>query len=360
MARWKLPSENIVYADVDGNIGWVAAGLMPRRRWSGLLPVPGDGRFEWLGFLPTAELPQAFNPPSGLIVTANDNILPPGYPNALSYEFAPPFRAQRIKEVLGRADRLTVEDCAALQGDDLSLLARRLVPVLLAAARQRGQGDDPDVRALAGWDFHMRPEGAAPLLFETWLTAVGKRVYGERMKAHGVAYSAAPHYDSVVLLRLLTAPDAEFGTPPGKGRDTAVLQALDDARAEVRSRLGPDRARWSWGALHQMHFRHPLATAFDLPPIPRGGDGNTVNATGGAGYEQQFGASYREVLDLGDWDRSLAVNVPGQSGQPGSPYYDDLLPLWAEGHYFPLLYSRERVEKETAHLLRLTPRGGVL
>jgi penicillin amidase len=359
MARWKLPSENIVYADIDGNIGWVAAGLMPLRHWSGLLPVPGDGRFEWQGFLPATELPQAFNPPSGLIVTANNNILPPGYPHALSYEFAPPFRAERIEEVLGRADRLTVEDCAALQGDDLSLLARRLVPVLLAAAREGGQGDDPDVRTLAGWDFHMRSEDAAPLLFETWLWAVGKRVYGERMKAHGVAYSVAPHYDPTVLIRLLTAPDGDFGTPPTtpeKGRDTVVLQALDDARAEVRSKLGPDRARWSWGALHHIQFHHPLATAFDLAPVVRGGDGDTVNATGGAGYEQQYGASYREVLDLGDWDRSLAVNVPGQSGQPGSPYYDDLLPLWAAGRYFPLLYSRERVEKETAHLLRLTPR----
>jgi penicillin amidase len=350
MARWKLPSENVVYADVDGNIGWMAAGLMPVRRWSGLLPVPGDGRFEWQGFLPAAELPRAFNPPAGLIVTANDNILPPNYPHALSYEFAPPFRSRRIREVLSRGDRLTVADSAALQGDDLSLLARRLVPVLLAAARAKGEGEDPDVQALAGWDFHMRPEGAAPLLFEAWLAAVAKRVYGERMAGttpgHGIAYSEAPHYDPEVLIQLLTAS----GAPP-----TAVLGALDDARAEVRSRLGPDRARWSWGALHQARFRHPLAAAFDLPPVARGGDGNTVNATGGAGYEQQFGASYREVLDLADWDRSLAVNVPGQSGQPGSPYYGDLLPLWAAGRYFPLLYSRSRVEQETAHLLRLTP-----
>lgn len=345
LARWKLPSENIVYADVDGNIGWVAAGLMPIRSWSGLLPVPGDGRFEWQGFLPLSELPQAENPPSGLLVTANDNILPPGYKHALSYEFAPPIRSARIREVLSRGDRLTVEDSAALQGDDLSLVARRLVPLLVAAARGEGQGEDPDVQALAAWDYHMRPQGVAPLLFETWLAAVGKRVYGERLAGAGLSSSQAPRFDPVVLAKLLAAP----------GEKGALFAALDDARAEIRQHLGTDRARWSWGALHQAHFRHPLAAAFDLPPVPRGGDGNTVNATGGTGYEQQFGASYREVLDLADWDRSLAVNVPGQSGQPGSPYYGDLLPLWAEGHYFPLLYSRARVVKETAHLLRLTP-----
>jgi penicillin G amidase len=355
MARWKLPSENIVYADVDGNIGWVAAGLMPLRSWSGLLPVPGDGRFEWRGFLPPAELPQAWNPASGLIVTANDNILPPGYPHALSYEFAPPFRAQRIREVLSRADRLTVADCAALQGDDLSLLARALVPVLLAAARSAGEGADPDVQALAAWDFRLRPQGLAPLLFETWLAAVGKRVYEEQLAGSGVAYSQAQRFDPRVLLHLLAPPSAGVDLAQAGARDRTVLAALADARAEVRSRLGPDRSLWTWGALHEVRFRHPLAAAFDLAPVGRGGDGDTVNATGGAGWEQQFGASYREVLDLADWDRSLAVNVPGQSGQPGSPHYADLLPLWAEGRYFPLLYSRARVEAETAHLLRLVP-----
>jgi penicillin G amidase len=366
-ARWKLPSENLVYADVDGNIGWVAAGLMPRRSWSGLLPVPGDGRFEWQGFLPFADLPHLYNPPAGVIVTANDDIRPPLYPHALSYEFAPPYRARRIREVLARADRLTAEDCAALQLDDLALPARRLVPLLVAAARAAGQGGDPDLQALAAWDFHLRPDALAPLLYEAWLQALGRRVYEPRMAAHGLAWKDNPRADPQVLERLLTAPpphdpgfgDAPanpgFGDPPAKGRDAALLAAWDDARAEIRARLGTDRARWSWGALHQARFRHPLHAAFDLPPVGRGGDANTVNATGGAGFEQQFGASYREVLDLADWDRSLAVNVPGQSGQPGSPHYGDLLPLWAEGRTFPLLYAPERVERETAHLLRLTP-----
>src|SRR5262249_11432944 len=159
--------------------------------------------------------------------------LPPGYPHALSYEFAPPLRARRIREVLARADRLTVEDCTALQGDDLSLPARRLVPLLVAAARAKGDAAAPDGAALAAWEFPRRAHAAAPLLFEAWLAALGKRVYGERMAAHGLAYAQALGSDPEVLARLLEAPDGGVGSggnPPREGRDAVVLAAFDDAR----------------------------------------------------------------------------------------------------------------------------------
>jgi penicillin amidase len=158
-----------------------------------------------------------------------------------------------------------------------------------------------------------------------------------------------------VLVEVVTHPDARLGRAPAAARDSLALRALTDAVGELSRSYGPDPDRWSWGAVHQAGFRHPLAAAFDLPPVPRGGDGNTVNATGGAGYSQTHGASYRIVVDFADFDNSTATSVPGQSAQPGSEYYGNLLPLWAEGKYFPLVYSRPAVERETAHLLWLRP-----
>src|SRR5205823_5685093 len=178
----------------------------------------------------------------------------------------------------------------------------------------------------------------APLLYEAWLGAVGTRL--ARTRTGGAADFVLP---IPTLVRVITAPDGAFGRDPEAARDSLVLAALDDALAEISTQLGADRSRWSWGALHRAVFRHPVAAAFDLPGVPRGGDGNTVNATGSGGdYEQRYGASYREILDCADWDRSVATSVPGQSGQPGSPHYGDLLAGWAEGRYFPLVFSRAR------------------
>ncbi|HKW40269.1 MAG TPA: penicillin acylase family protein [Gemmatimonadales bacterium] len=340
-ARWKLPTENLVYADVDGNIGWIAAGLMPVRSWSGLLPVPGDGRFEWQGFLSVDELPRAYNPPGGMIVTANNNILPPGYLHPLSYEWAPPYRAQRITEVLRGSTAITVADLERLQHDEYSIPASELVPRLLVAARKVSTPPHgADLEPLRSWNNVMARDQIAPLLYEVWL---------DELKRHVLRTRADSQVGSVPL------PLPRLIQLAAAAADTLILAAWDDAVSDVERRLGPDRSRWRWGAVHQAGFRHPIAAAFDLPPVPRGGDANTVNATGGPDYLQQYGASYREILDFADWDNSVATSVPGQSGQPGSPYYGDLVPFWSEGGYFPLVFSRARVERETAHLLLLTP-----
>jgi penicillin amidase len=134
-----------------------------------------------------------------------------------------------------------------------------------------------------------------------------------------------------------------------------MLVAMDTAMARLRARLGADSTAWRWGALHTAAFPHKVAAAFDLGPVTRGGDGSTVNSTSGPDYRQSSGASYREILDVADWDRSVATSVPGQSGQPESDFYGNLLPLWARGEYFPLLYSRAAVERNTRHVLWLKP-----
>jgi penicillin amidase len=344
--RWKLPTENLIYADVDGNIGWVGAGLMPIRSWTGMLPVPGDGRFEWNGFLPFGDLPRSFNPPGGVIATANHNILPPGYTKPLSYEWAEPSRYQRVMEVLGSRQGWTRQDFERLQHDELSRPARELVPLLLAAGDRRGAAG-PAWDLMRRWDFVMRKDAGAPLLFAAWLDSLSARVFEAETRPHTARLRkvGVTGLDLPVLMTLVRQPGAE----------AHLVESFEAARRVVSERFGDDLSRWRWGDVHLASFRHPVARAFDLPDARRGGHHTTVNLTAGANLRQSHGASFREILDFADWDNSVATSVPGQSGQPGSPFYGNLLPLWERGEYFPLVYSRAAVERNTAHVLWLRP-----
>lgn len=353
--RWRLPTENLIYADTAGNIGWVASGLMPIRSWSGLLPVPGDGRYEWQGFLDVKDLPQKYNPDSGIIVTANNNILPPGYARPLNYEWAAPWRANRIRSVLDSGSKFTVQDFQRLQHDEFSAAAAGLVPVLLAATERAGWGARQDVAMLKGWDFVMRSEQGAPAIYEAWVHAVQRRLLA-MLVPPDLVKAAGSISEVETLADLIRKPGPDFGRRAEDSRDSLVLAALDEAVAAVSRDLGTDMARWKWGDLHLAPFRHSLVAAFDLEPARRGGDGSTVNATSSyVGFEQNAGASFREVIDLADWDNSWATSTPGQSAQPGSAHYGDLLELWRRYEYFPLAYSRARVERETAHVMQLVP-----
>jgi penicillin amidase len=349
MARWKMPAENMVYADVDGNIGWIAAGLMPRRSWSGLLPVPGNGSYEWQGFVPLAQLPQLYNPATGYIATANDNILrymPEGYRTPISYEYEKPsYRAERLHEVLRDSSHFSVQDFERLQNDDVSLFARWLAPALVDAASRAGARNRNEVAALAGWNYHLDKDSYAALVFETWSTALG-RLAVSRLYPAGTA--------SLLRGRVNWQAVGKMLRTPGVG-DSLALASLDSAAATIARFVRPNATVARWGDVHVAELKHPVAGAFDLPPLPRSGDATTVMATGGANFRQTAGASYRQVIDLGDFDNSVAINVPGQSGQPESEHYADLLRPWANGEYFPLVFSRKRVEAETKHVLRLEP-----
>jgi len=363
MDRWKVPSENLIYADVDGNIGWVAAGLSPiRKNWNGLLPVSGEkGEYEWSGYLPTSEHPQAYNPRQHYIATANHNIMPKGYPHQLGYEWTPPFRFHRIDQVLKQpGKKFSIEDFEKLQHDVTSLDAQEFVALLKKAPGRNaslaalGPGSSDARRLLESWDGVLGKDSAAAALFELWVRQVSKRFLAARVppEARAMAESAMNHRTLLDLLE----------REPAAARNALLLDSLKDAAAEGQKRLGEEMNAWRWGALHQIRFHHPLALdaerrkAFDLGPVERPGDGYTVLATGGPGFAQTTGASYRQIFDVGDWDRSMAINVPGQSGQPGSPHYSDLLPLWADGKYFPLPFSRAAVEKNTAQKLILEPK----
>jgi penicillin amidase len=361
LERWKVPSENLVYADVDGNIGWQVAGLAPvRKGWSGLLPVPGaEGAYEWRGFLPAAELPSAFNPARHFLATANNDILPPGYPHELGFDWGDPTRARRIAEVLGAGGKFTIADFQRLQYEEVSPIARALVR-MLGEARGVSPELRPWVDRLTRWDGTLAKGSAAAALYEIWAAKLGPAVVKARVPARWLPIVSG-QLDRVLALLRDPKPDW-LGPDPRAGRDAVLLESLEDAVAEARKRLGPDPGSWRWGTLHAATFHHVLGTAperqalFNLPPIERGGDGYTLNVGVGAGFDVSHGASFREILDPGDWDRSVATNVPGQSGQPGSPHYADLLPLWAEGRYFPLLYSRKKIEAAATERLVLEPK----
>lgn len=363
LESWKIPSLNFVYADVDGNIGWVAAALTPvRKNHNGLLPVPGwTGSYEWQRYLSVAELPQRFNPPEHWLASANHNIIPPGYKHEIGYEFSPPHRYLRIQEVLGGAKKLDLDRYQKLQHDAVSIPGRTLGK-LLGQVSEMSDVLKPYAKALAAWDGNLSKESNEGPLYAVWLQEITKEFYQTKQPKMAEVLRSLNNIE--YLLRELENPrELWFGADPKKSRDQFLTATLVRAIARTKKLAGPDLADWRWGKVHVADFRHPIGpmgpaykVAFDLGPVPRSGDGNTPNNTRhDDDFRQIHGASYRHVLDLADWDRALATSTPGQSGQLGSPHYGDLLPLWAEGRYFPLSYSRTKVDEVARHRLRLEP-----
>lgn len=358
-----IPGENMVWADVHGNIGWQSVGIAPiRRGWSGLVPVPGDGRYEWDGYLPILEKPHAYNPASGFIATANSNLTPETYPyrDAIGWSWADPFRLGRISEVLGSGRLLTMADMTALQTDYTSLPARALVP-LLTGLRAPDAATERARRMLVAWDRVLDRESAAAGVYEAWYRKLVDGTAALMGPPDARQLLGSPSATRVI--GWLTAPGGEFGASPVSGRDSLLLAALRDGVRELTSRYGPDTAGWRWGRYHQATIRHPMSAAltpelrarFEVGPWPRGGDAYTPGATGG-GENQTSGASFRMIVEAGDWDGALGTNTPGQSGNVNSPHYRDLWELWKDDRYFPLRFTRTAVEGVTRERAVLTPR----
>ncbi|HUE70270.1 MAG TPA: penicillin acylase family protein, partial [Pirellulaceae bacterium] len=347
LEAWKIPCLNFVYADVDGDIGWVAAALTPiRQGWDGLLPVPGaGGKYEWQGFLPVKELPQSFSPPAHWLATANHNILPAGYKHEIAYEWASPHRFERIKQRLTEQQKFTLEDFQSIQHENTSLPALALIDVLQRVELSKEL--QPYGQLILDWDGVLSREAKAGPLYAVWLQELRDALFADRIPADARLERRDLRSVTVLLAQLSQPSEAFFGSEPARRRDELVRSTLAAAVARTKQLLGDDPAQWSWGRLHTATFEHSLAAlgpayaeAFNVGPVPRPGDVHTPNNTRhDENFRQVHGASYRHVLDLADWDRGLATSTPGQSGQPGSEHYDDLLSLWAEGQYFPLAYS---------------------
>lgn len=362
-STWGTPGENLVYADTAGTIGWVAAARVPRRpNWDGLLPVPGDGRYEWDGFLHAAELPSMRNPATGFIATANQFNLPPEYPldqHKPGFEWPSNARHRRIEEVLAAKDRISLDDCNALQNDCVSLPARDIVLRMSVAGPFAGNAESARL-LLAAWTAQVSEGSSAAALFEWWWTRrLGPAVGAAYL---GTAASAVPLPDPRVIF------DAVMERMQPGSADALVTATLAAAWADLAQRLGADPDSWRWGDVQQHWSRHPLSgavpaqlrDAIDVGPLPKGGSPSTVNmATYRVDdFQQHLGPALRMIVDVGAWDNSRIVSHPGQSGDPASAHYRDHMAPWRDGALWPLLYTRAAVEAALGQRIALVPKAG--
>ncbi len=360
----RFPPLNMIWGDVHGDIGYQLVGIAPMRRtYSGLVPVPGDGRYEWEGFLPIKALPNAENPEKGFWATANHYLFPPDYPypEAQSFTGTDPFRIAAVTEFLSSGRLFTVADMAWMQNYVLSIPARQIVPLLrdvTIADATAGKARD----LLLSWNHILDKDSVAAGIYEMF-----QRRLLANMRDLVVPSEAREVFGSVSMVKVidwLYAPDGRFGEQPVAGRDKILTSSLDQAIAELTTKLGPDMSRWQYGQekYHHATIVHPLSGAvkpevrsqLEVGPAPRGGDGYTIDATGGAD-NQTSGGSFKMISNTDDWDTSLGINNPGQSGDPTSPHYRDLFELWSRGKYFPIFFSRPRVESVAERTFVLQP-----
>ncbi len=359
-----IPGENMIWADREGNIGWQAVGIAPiRRHWSGLVPVPGDGRYEWDGYLPIKAKPNLLNPDVGYFATANNNLTPRdyAYPEAIGFDWTDPYRWARVNEVLASGRRHSIADMMALQTDVLSIPARTLVPIL--AKLESGDRRSEAARSLLlDWDFNLDAESIAAGVYVAFERRLQRNVHQLIVSEEGRQYLRG--LSMVKILAHVLAPGGEFGADPLAGRDALLIASLEEGVADLQQKLGNNMDGWQYGQADYKHvtISHPLSRAttgalqdrLTIGPYPRGGNSFTLNNSGG-GDLQTSGPSFRLIIDTGNWDSAVGTNTPGQSGDPDSPFYDNLFEIWAQDRFFPVFYSRSRVESVAAEVVWLEP-----
>ncbi len=365
----EAPQLNIVYADTCGNIGYWVTGRTPvRAQGTGKIPAPGwTGTHEWMGEIPFEEMPHALNPAKGYIATCNNKIVPDSYPHYLGDHWMNGYRLARLEEYFASRARLSLEDCAAMQTDVTCVPARLLLPHLRACESQ-----DADVRQmlqlLEGWDAVLAADSTAAAVYEAARAHLVKGllepVLGAELSAdllgkgfNPVLFPDHEFYgnDMQAVLRILDDPQSWWLAQAG-GKQALIERALREGAAYLRAELGPDPTEWRWGRLHTITFAHamgiqkPLDEVFNRGPLPVGGDTDTPWQAAwapGEPFENKLWApSMRHLFDMGDLTRCQLVLPIGQSGQLGSPHYDDMLPRWLGGQYVPMLWTRSQVEDE--------------
>ena len=357
-----IPGENMIWADTNGNIGWQAVGIAPvRNNFSGLVPVLGDGTYEWERYLPILQKPNDFNPEKGYIATANQNITPPDYEhwNAIGYSWSDPYRGNRVNQVLEQNNTLKMDDMKALQVDVTSLPAKTLVPFLKKLSFDSFETSQK--KRLLNWDFRLNPTAIEAAIYVSWENEIKKMAFETF-----VPEKVKPYITSLQLKLIIdwieTPKTSFFGSE--KKRDAFLKESFFVSLTKLKERLGENPENWDYG---QTKFKHSymehalgtlsndtIASKLNLGPLPRGGNGYTPGSTGG-NDRQSSGATFRMIVNTGDWDTAIGTNAPGQSGNPESPFYNNLFKDWAEDRYFPIYFSREKIQAVTYKKTLLVP-----
>jgi penicillin amidase len=372
LSVWGAPALNLVYADVDGHIGYQATGQVPRRVPGalGMTPVDGaDGRSEWQGTIPFDEMPRLFDPPSGFIVTANNKVVADSYPYVIGHDYADPYRAARIQERLAASPHISLEEMKTVQGDVHSLAAAAFRPYL-AAVKPANDLEKKALDLVQAWNLDFTADSAGAVIYYAWYRSLLPAILSDELgEARIEADRGLLAGQSPVFARLMKEGTSPWfddkRTPQAETRDDIVRRSFTEAVRFLAERLGDDPTKWQWGALHKAVFAHqpfgntPLAGLFNGKSLPASGEVSTISSAVPSlndPFTATFGSSQRLLADLSDLGRSLSVNGTGQSGQLFQRHREDQIPLWSRVAYHPMLFGRDAVQKGMEEKLVLKPR----
>jgi penicillin amidase len=367
-----VPAQNLIYADVDGNIGYQAPGKIPvRRAGDGRWPVPGwQSRYDWAGYVPFDDLPSVLNPKEGLIVAANQAVTADVTPY-LTQDWDYGFRSQRIRDLLTRTAKLSPDDMSRIQLDTRNPMAPTLVPLLLKVDLSKDAFTREAQQLLRGWDFTQPPTSAAAAYYNAVWRNLLRLGFDDELGVDLAADGGDRWFEVVTaLLQRKDDPWWDNKATPGavENRDENVRQAMTSARIELTKSLGKDPTHWQWGRLHRLELKHAVLGGHTVPtpvrwlvnrgPWDVGGGSALVDATGWNahdGYAVDWVPSMRMVVDLGDLDHSTWVNLTGASGHPMDDHYTDQTDAWAQGRTYPWPFSEQAVRTAADDELVLHP-----
>jgi penicillin amidase len=373
LRSWDVPSQNFVYADTEGNIGYQMPGLIPIRPagHQGLVPVPGwTGEYEWQGFVPFDALPSVRNPESGFVATANNKVVSDDFPYHLAYEWSAPYRAQRIVDLLEADESVTVEDMQSIHAQTYSLPAEALVPYL-AVVQPQGELQVRALDLVGAWDFYFEVDRPGASIYQTWYWFLVQNTLRDELTEDTLtAYVQATSIHVPMMVDWMSQPENPWfddkTTANVELRDEIVRRSFADAVSWLQNNYGDDPQKWEWGRLHTKSFVHqPLGQSgisllerlFNTRPLPARGDDFTVDAAWFS-YERPFhmtgGASQRYIADLADWESSLSIHTTGQSGHLFHRHRQDFVVPWQNVEYHPLFFERKGAEANAEGVLTLT------